>query len=325
MKKSVLTTFLCIIVAIVIVASVIVFVKPFKSEPVSAPQQDQTQQQEQQEDKQEQPPEQNDPVVNTEPQPDANENNEPDTPVSNEPESDNTVYTMPTSYKDFVITQGMGAKEAYDTLNSFLQSKYSILTNKQNKVDSTYAPTDLVTLSGFNYPLESTAANALKNLMSAARADGIRDLVLYSGYRTYASQKNKYETRTQKYLNQGYSQADAEAKAGEYIAPPGSSEHHTGLAADVCSSAIVNKYGYLSDDFDSTKEYRWLKENCAEYGFIIRYLKGKEDITGFLYEPWHLRYIGKEHAKACTGLGLTYEEYYSLIQKLCNEAKADYE
>ena len=332
MKKSVINAFLCIIVAIAIVVSVLVFVKPFgktNNEPTG----DQTEQQKEETDVLNSGDQQNETEEKqeNEEQPDKQQNEpekedkvEVDPPASNgQTVVDNTVYTVPASYKDFVLTKGMSAKEAYDKLDSFLQSKYSILVNKQNKVESTYAPSNLVTLSGFSYPLESTAANALKSLVSDARANGITDLVLYSGYRTYASQKNKYDTRTQNYLNQGYSQADAEAKAGEYIAPPGSSEHHTGLAADVCSSKIVNKYGYLSDEFDTTKEYAWLKNNCANYGFIVRYLKGREETTGFLYEPWHLRYIGVEHARVCTGLGLTYEEYYSIIVRLRDEAKAD--
>ncbi len=230
---------------------------------------------------------------------------------------------MPTSYKDFSLTKGKNAKEAYDILNSFLESKYSILTNKQNKVSSDYEPSNLAVPNGCDYKMEKTAGDALVKMLSAAKSDGYYDLVLYSGYRTYASQKNKYETRTQKYLNQGYSQAEAEAKAGEYIAPPGSSEHHTGLAADVCSWKIVSKYGYLSDDFDTTAEFRWLEQNCAKYGFILRYKKGCEDITGFLYEPWHFRYIGVEHATACTALDITYEEYYQLLLKMRDEAKTD--
>ncbi len=250
------------------------------------------------------------------PEPDPKPEPEPETsPVTNEKISE--------SYKEFSLTKGMDAKTAYDTLNSFLNSKYSILTNKQNRLPANFVPTDLVVPSGCQYQMERTAANALVSLLSAAKQNGIYDLVLYSGYRTYASQKNKFETRTNRYLNQGYSRAEAEAKAGEYIAPPGASEHNTGLAADVSSSTIVNKYGSLTDHFDQTKSYQWMKNNCANYGFIIRYLKGKEGITGYSYEPWHIRYIGKEHATACTALGITYEEYYSLLLKYREQAKAD--
>lgn len=231
--------------------------------------------------------------------------------------------TAPTSYKDFSITQGMDAATAAAKLDEFLGSKYSILLNKQHKVGDDYAPTDLITPAGCSYPMERVAGDALVQLLSAARQNGIKDLVLYSGYRTVASQRNKFETRTNKYLQQGYSRAEAEAKAGEYIAPPGASEHHTGLAADVCSSSIVSKYGQLVEAFDQTASYRWMRDNCTRFGFIIRYTKGDEGITGYSYEPWHLRYLGVEHATACTQLGLTYEEYYTLITTLRDQAKAE--
>lgn len=246
---------------------------------------------------------------------DTNENSKPDeTDINNDSGS---------GYKSFSLTKNMSAVQAYEYLDEFLNSKYSILVNKQHKVGSDYEPENLVVPSGCDYQMEQTAAKALSDMLAAARADGYSDLILYSGYRTYSSQKNKFETRTQRYLNEGYSQAQAEEKAGEYIAPPGSSEHHTGLAADVCSSKIVSKFGYLDDSFDSTEEYKWLREHCAEYGFIMRYRKDAEDITGFLYEPWHYRYIGVEHAKACTELSITYEEYYEMLVKLRDEAKAD--
>lgn len=247
----------------------------------------------------------------------------PDTNENSKPDVTDTDNDRGSGYKSFSLTKNMSAVQAYEYLDEFLNSKYSILINKQHKVGSDYEPENLVIPSGCDYQMEQTAANALSDMLSAARADGYSDLILYSGYRTYSSQKNKFETRTQRYLNEGYSQAQAEEKAGEYIAPPGSSEHHTGLAADVCSSKIVSKFGYLDDSFDSTDEYKWLKEHCAEYGFIMRYRKDAEDITGFLYEPWHYRYIGVEHAKACTELSITYDEYYEMLIKLRDEAKAD--
>lgn len=354
MKKNMIITFLCVIVAIVLCITVALFIKAFNKQttddgdgqPEISQPTDTTQTPDPQPDPQPEPiPEPQPPENNADT--DNEQNSNPDESVSNNNEttdnSDNQSHetsqpgnpgaaeTTPTivpetvsgSYKDFSLTKGMDAKAAYDYLNSFLTSKYSILTNKQNKVSSDFAPTNLVVPAGCQYQMESTAANALVSLLSAAKQNGIYDLVLYSGYRTYASQKNKYETRTNKYLSQGYSQAEAEAKAGEYIAPPGASEHHTGLAADVCSSSIVNKYGYLSDEFDTTKSYQWMKNNCANYGFIVRYQKGKESITGYSYEPWHIRYIGKDHATACTALGITYEEYYSLLIKYRDQAKAD--
>ena len=265
------------------------------------------------------PDESNKPDTNNTP----DENDKPDTNENDTSDGSGKPNDGGSGSKSFSLTSGMSAAQAYEYLDSFLSSKYSILINKQHKVGSDYAPDNLTVPAGCDYQMEQTAAKALTNMLAAARADGYSDLILYSGYRTYASQKNKFETRTQRYLNEGYSQAQAEEKAGEYIAPPGSSEHHTGLAADVCSSKIVSKFGYLDDSFDSTDEYKWLKEHCAEYGFIMRYRKDAEDITGFLYEPWHYRYIGVDHAKACTELSLTYEEYYEMLEKMRDEAKAE--
>ncbi len=355
MKKNLIVTVLCLIIAAILIVTFVLFVDIFNKptdetgdghqELAPSTDTDNTQSTPEPDISESDNTENTDNTQTDEPSGSTNDN--PDESVSNnnettdtsdnqshettQPDNSGTVDTVPAivpenvsgSYKDFSLTKGMDAKAAYDYLNSFLSSKYSILTNKQNKVSADYAPTDLVVPSGCQYQMERTAANALVSLLSAAKQNGIYDLVLYSGYRTYASQKNKYETRTNNYLNQGYSQAEAEAKAGEYIAPPGASEHHTGLAADVCSSTIVNKYGYLSDEFDTTKSYQWMKNNCAQYGFIIRYQKGKESITGYSYEPWHIRYIGKEHAVACTALGITYEEYYSLLIKYRDQAKTD--
>lgn len=231
--------------------------------------------------------------------------------------------TVVESYKDFALTKGMDAVSAYEYLDSFLSSKYSILVNKQNKVDPDYTPSDLVTPKGYQYKLESVAADSLVRMLADAKAAGYSDLILYSGYRAYASQKTKYETRVQKYLDQGNSNEKALELAGQYIAPPGSSEHHTGLAADVCSSKIVSGFGYLDDSFDKTGEFKWLAENCADYGFILRYRKDAQSLTGFLYEPWHYRYIGATHAKACTALNITYEEYRSMLVNLRDQAKTE--
>lgn len=312
MKRKQLTAILCVIILIIAAVTVVSVTGIIGGK--NPDRQDQTEDTGSEADKNTDAGE-NDKPGKDDSEPDTNENSKPDeTDINNDSGS---------GYKSFSLTKNMSAVQAYEYLDEFLNSKYSILVNKQHKVGSDYEPENLVVPSGCDYQMEQTAAKALSDMLAAARADGYSDLILYSGYRTYSSQKNKFETRTQRYLNEGYSQAQAEEKAGEYIAPPGSSEHHTGLAADVCSSKIVSKFGYLDDSFDSTEEYKWLREHCAEYGFIMRYRKDAEDITGFLYEPWHYRYIGVEHAKACTELSITYEEYYEMLVKLRDEAKAD--
>lgn len=114
-----------------------------------------------------------------------------------------------------------------------------------------------------------------------------------------------YNRQVSQWLNRGYSQAEAEAKAATVVARPGTSEHHVGLAADVLGSG----YASLEESFENTPAFAWLKAHCAEYGFILRYPKEKEDITGVIYEPWHYRYVGVEAATEIMRRGITLEEY----------------
>ena len=344
MNKKTLTTVLIVILIAICTFTIIFFPKIMKKDSdnkqqtENKPQTEQTQNndlpvqpnnsQETEPEKETEPepekqPEKNpEPEKETEKQPEKKPEPEKEPEVSKEPE----LVAPPVqieNYKDFSLLQGKDAQQAYDYLNEFLNSKYSILINKQNKVGSDYVPTNLRNVSGSEYKLESVAAAALEAMLSAAKSAGHGDLFFYSGYRSYASQSTKFTNKVNSYMSQGYSRAQAEEKAGEYLAPPGSSEHHTGLAADVSAPSLVNKRGKLTDDFDQTNQWKWLSENCSEYGFIIRYRKSAEGITGFKYEPWHFRYIGVEHAKACTALGITYEEYYSMLIKFRDQAKAE--
>ncbi len=139
------------------------------------------------------------------------------------------------------------------------------------------------------------AARALEALFAQASRDGV-SLVAVSGYRSEQRQAEVYA---------GHVRRLGEQAANEVSARPGQSEHQTGWAMDVSSFSV----GYqLVEEFGDTMEGRWLAENAADYGFVIRYPKGKEDITGYRYEPWHLRYLGV-HALAVAREGLTLEEY----------------
>ena len=237
---------------------------------------------------------------------DTQPNTQPET--SSVDNNDTTNKTEPTSAPD-----NTEYKQRYDEILKIFSDPYMKLVNRDNLLSSDFEPESLTSIN--DYRLESTAAAALKKMLSAAKENGYNDFVFYSGYRTYSSQKNKYETRTQTYLDQGYSLEQAQAKAGEYIAPPGSSEHQSGLAADVCIPSIVNKYGNLNEAFDQTDDFVWLRDNAHKYGFILRYPKGKESITGFNYEPWHYRYVGVEQATIIHELGITFEEYHQNLQK----------
>ena len=135
-----------------------------------------------------------------------------------------------------------------------------------------------------------------ETMFAAAKEDGI-ELAGVSGYRSYARQKAIFEANVQK---------KGEQEANRVSAYPGQSEHQTGLTMDVSSKSV--NYA-LEEEFGESKEGKWLAEHAHEYGFIIRYPKDKEDVTGYVYEPWHIRYVGKELAAAVYESGLTLEEF----------------
>lgn len=179
-----------------------------------------------------------------------------------------------------------------------------LLVNKQYYLPADYVPPDLTkpdipfSFSG-DLPqryMRKEAADALSRLYQQAVAEKIT-LVGVSGFRSYQTQKAIFDQKAK---------AEGEEKANQFSARPGESEHQTGLAIDISSPSVGNQ---LTQSFGQTKEGLWLAENAPKYGFIIRYLKGKEDITGYMYEPWHIRYVGIETAQAIASQNITLEEY----------------
>lgn len=156
-----------------------------------------------------------------------------------------------------------------------------LIVNKKYSLPSNYGGVD------------KTASAALAELQKAANQNGF-SLSLISGYRSYSTQDTIYNNYIKRW---GQEYTDTVS------ARPGHSEHQTGLAFDV---------GQLSNSFGETKEGIWLKENCYKYGFILRYLKGKENITGYAYEPWHIRYVGVDVATKIMKNNLTLEEYLGI-------------
>lgn len=183
----------------------------------------------------------------------------------------------------------------------------SVIVNPDYKLPDNYEPEDLVYPDVrfiFNEKIEKRmlrqeAADALEKMFEAAEVDGIY-LAGVSAYRSHS---------TQTALFNRYVERDGYEKAKTYSAEPGTSEHETGLAIDVTSS---DGKCAAQDCFGGTVEAIWLENNAADYGFIIRYPKGKEDITGYKYEPWHIRYVGVEIAQQIAEEGLTLEEYYKV-------------
>ena len=144
---------------------------------------------------------------------------------------------------------------------------------------------------GKQYLISAVAYDKYKQMADAAKKEGLSMKVI-SAYRTEAYQRNLYNERVR---------TTGKVNADNYSARPGHSEHQTGLAVDVSST---------KGTFEYTAEFRWLQKHAHEYGFILRYPKGKEWITGYAYEPWHYRYVGVDAAKKIYQEGITYEEYY---------------
>ena len=254
-----------------------------------------------------------------EPEPDPEPEPEPDTPTvdnNTNNEDDGSKADVPDTPTNTDPTVNAPSASPVDTttkegIQRILNDPFMLLVNRERKVNSDYTASDLVYFN--DYQLNATCSSALRQLVNAGKSVGY-SYILYSGYRTYSSQYNKYYNKIAGYKNQGYSEAEAIRLTNQYYAPPGGSEHHTGLAADVCIPSVVNKYGMLHENYEYTEEFKWFSQ---KYGFILRYPKGKESITGYNYEPWHYRYVGVDIATDIYNKGVTLEEYvYDLEAKL---------
>lgn len=226
-----------------------------------------------------------------------------------------------------------------DALMTGLDAAYLVLANKSSPVGESYTPEDLVRLDNAivaswhqlnGLTLDACAAAALYEMMDEMRAAGVADICVTSAYRSYSRQQqlyyqyleNELSTISEEayrclgytyikanYLDEGKTQlsrADAEKVVLSYSAYPGTSEHQTGLCVDFITDSMG---GNLTEAFEDTAAFDWLSENAYKFGFILRYPKGKEDITGYTYEPWHYRFVGREAATDIHFSSLTLEQY----------------
>ncbi|ENH96328.1 carboxypeptidase [Gracilibacillus halophilus YIM-C55.5] len=180
----------------------------------------------------------------------------------------------------------------------------TVLVNKNHRLPADYVPNNLV-VPDVRFPfnadlpkkqMREVAARALENMFAAGDQAGV-DLFAQSGYRSYNRQDAIFTANVNQYGRE---------QANQFSAQPGESEHQTGLTMDVTSADIDFQ---LIKEFANTDEGQWVKQHASEYGFIIRYPKGKTNITGYQYEPWHLRYVGKDIAKEIDKNNMTFEEY----------------
>ena len=154
---------------------------------------------------------------------------------------------------------------------------------------------------------DARAVSYLNAMCAAAEKDGINLLVI-SSHRTNARQTTLYNNQVNKQRanHPELSESEIKKKAATISAYPGTSEHELGLAVD---------FNSVEESIENTKEYQWLKTHAADYGFILRYTKQKQSITGVIYEPWHYRYVGEKHAKKINQLGYCLEEYIEYLKK----------
>lgn len=186
------------------------------------------------------------------------------------------------------------------------QDSIEVVVNKERNLSEDYVPGDLVTLTDvptcLSNPevnqLRKNASDALKKMFDKALEEINIQLYARSGYRSYKTQVSLYN---------GYVQNHGQEAADKFSAKPGQSEHQTGLSMDITSDNVNLQ---LTEDFGETEEGKWVEENAHRFGFIIRYPEGKEDVTGYMYEPWHVRYVGEELAKKVYESGFTLEEYF---------------
>ena len=199
-----------------------------------------------------------------------------------------------------MISSSLTAAAPHNDVNGLL-----FLQNRQWRVSESYAPETVVAdVPGQVRSMRADAAAALEEMFAACKADIGVTLKSVSGYRSYQTQATIYQRKV--------NNVGSKTKADEYVARPGASEHQLGLAMDVGQkSDKVN----LSSSFGKTKGGKWVAEHCWEYGFILRYQEGWEDVTGYKFEPWHVRYVGKENAKLIHEADMPLETYLLLLRQ----------
>lgn len=181
-----------------------------------------------------------------------------------------------------------------------------VLANTKSLIPADYVPYHLIDINlratNRGMQLRKEAAEALEKMFSAA-SDAGYTLYIKSAYRSYQTQNTMYQNRLEKYN-----------KDDGVVAAPGTSDHQTGLAVDILNYAWTQQDG-MRPEFSQTAEAKWMAENCATYGFILRYMEDKQDITGIIFEPWHFRYVGEEVAAYMMQNHLTLEEFTQEAQQ----------
>lgn len=177
-----------------------------------------------------------------------------------------------------------------------------VLVNQENALPSDFG-IELTKIDRIR-EFDVRAIGELNQMIDAMKKDGITNVWVQSAYRSVEHQKELFEHRIREYETLGKTREEAEKIVLQTLNKPGTSEHNLGLAVD---------FNYVDYSFDETAGFKWLKENAEKYGFILRYEKDKEPITKVDYEPWHWRFVGREHAVKMNELGMCLEEYLEYL------------
>ena len=231
-----------------------------------------------------------------------------DTP-DNMPDDTNTNDPSLATNEPYIDANGL---LQYDTKGHYVQAdSYQgggepdwqlLLVNDWNPLPAGYDDGVTFTTVSGGKQVDSRIIDAVNRMLADASA---YDLAVVSAYRPESEQNTLYWRKVQQYTDKGYSDLEAQKVGGTIVKRPGFSEHNCGLAMDVGGSGDYT----LEQTFANTPAYTWLMDHCADYGFILRFPEGKEDITGVIYEPWHWRYVGVENAKKIKKSGLCLEQY----------------
>ncbi len=264
----------------------------------------------------------------SEPSSDAPSSSDPssDAPSSDAPSSNVFVPVDPS--KNTGIYEGVTWRSPYAVpANVFKYGRHLMLVNRQYELPldfewdlvrwSNGQDVDAMSLNSAEFDqvmaVDRAAYQPLKDMFAAAKAAGV-PLQLVSPYRSIDKQDRLFDNLVVQYKKQGMSETEAVAKANTARTFTGTSEHNIGYGFDILEAGNW----YLSEAFERTKQFAWLQEHAAEYGFILRYAKDKVEQTGIMYEPWHYRYVGVAAAKEINSLGMCLEEY---IEYLDNDRK----
>lgn len=203
-------------------------------------------------------------------------------------------------------------KNAQDNIPSVTEQRVDnlwayYLINADNPLDSDFT-VGLEAVQG-SFMLDERCAPYARKMIEDAAADGV-ELMVVSAYRNVKKQQENLDNYIERLVSIGINRSDAKKLAEKEIALPYTSEHNAGLAIDILTPDWWESHDDVTADFENTEQFRWLSENAHRYGFIMRYPKEYENVTGIVYEPWHYRFVGIFYAKKIKESGLPFEYFY---------------